>query len=84
MKRPTLFFLALLVSAPGCLSHALRGPAADHHMQTVTILNACRDGKYGACSDDLVEDLEAMAKQACLMEAIATKVDASGCRGASR
>ncbi len=70
--RITLIALALLVS--GCLSKQLRHPAEDHHVQTKTIADNCREGgSYGEspCSKELQEDLDAMASQARCLDAIA-------------
>jgi hypothetical protein len=76
MKRTALI---VLLFAPGCLAKQLRTPAQDHYVQAKHIATSCAGGTYGTCSPDLVEDLEAMAKQACLLDAIAQGNDGSQC-----
>jgi len=71
--------VAVLICA-GCLGRQLRVPAQDHHVQTRTISNRCDAGAYGPCSPELKEDLEAMAAQACLIEAIAVGDDGAACK----
>lgn len=76
MRRITL---ALFLVLPGCLAKQLRSPAEDHRVQTRHIAASCAKGIYGTCTPELREDLEAMAKQACLLSAIAEGRDGTGC-----
>jgi hypothetical protein len=80
MRNATLVLLALAL-APGCLAKQLRSPAEDHYVQTRHIAESCAKGSYGTCTPELKEDLEAMAKQACLLNAIAQGTDGTECKG---
>lgn len=70
--RSTLLLVALGCS--GCLAGQLKGPVEDHYIQTQTIADRCREGIYdnGPCGVDLQEDVDAMAKQAELLNNIVT------------
>lgn len=68
-----------LLCASSCLAGQLRAPAEDHSIQAQHIARACASGVYGPCSAELVEDLEFMAHQACLIDAIAKKADGKAC-----
>ncbi len=70
----------LVLLSTGCLAGQLRTPAEDHHVQTQHIARACEAGIYGPCSPELIEDLVAMAEQACLIAAIASKAGPEGCK----
>ena len=78
MRRP-LPLLLLLLFAPACLAKQLRTPAEDHYVQARHIAQSCAAGTYGACSPELLEDLEAMQKQACLLRAVSHGADGSEC-----
>jgi hypothetical protein len=69
MRAVVLASLALLLLS-GCLQRQLRAPVEDHRVQTTTIAKRCAEGEYGSCSTDLREDLEAMARQAELLDNI--------------
>ena len=62
--------LTLLLLLPCCLQRQLRVPVEDHRVQTTTIAKRCAEDDYGTCSTDLREDLEAMARQAELLDNI--------------
>lgn len=79
--RNATFILLVLAIAPSCLAKQLRSPAEDHYVQTRHIADSCSKGAYGTCTPELKEDLEAMAKQACLLHAIAQGTDGSECKG---
>lgn len=68
MKRAAALLLSLSLS--GCLAKSLRGPAEDHYIQTATISKRVDAGAYAGDAEALAEDLAAMAKQACLIDAI--------------
>lgn len=68
MRRTIPILIAGLLLASGCLIKTLKVPAEDHFVQTATISDRCQ--KDPACDDDMKEDLAAMAKQACLIDAI--------------
>jgi hypothetical protein len=76
MRHVPIVALALLI--PGCLAGQLRAPAQDHHVQTQIIVEQCESGTY-QCSPELLEDLQAMRDQACLIEAITAKRNGSEC-----
>ena len=62
-----------LVFVPGgCLKGQLKTPVEDHRVQASTIAEGCSTDAYAEskCSKQLQEDLDAMAKQACLLDAI--------------
>ena len=65
--------LALPLLSLSC-SHALRELAEDHAIQTGAILDKCEAGYPEApCSPELVEDMEAMNKQAVCIAEFAAK-----------
>jgi hypothetical protein len=72
--------VVVLAFAPGCLARQLRSPAENHHVQAQHIARSCAAGGYGmTCPPELVEDLDAMAEQACLLDAIAKGADGAAC-----
>lgn len=73
--------LCFTLACSGCLAATLKGPAADHHLQTRTILERCEGAYYdGKCSPDLLEDLEAMCDQAEAIRAISEGREALSCK----
>ena len=76
MKRTIPIIIAL--ACGGCLAKQLRAPVEDHYVQTRTIAERC---KATECEPDLQEDLDAMAEQACALDAIVKGEDAKGCGG---
>ena len=76
MKRITAIAIMLVCSS--CLAKKLTAPVEDHHVQTQAIAARCSDD----CDpQELREDLEAMATQACLIDAIVKGEDGSSCEG---
>jgi hypothetical protein len=69
--------------ACGCLAAQLHGPAQDHHVQTRIIEERCKAGEYDYCAPELIEDLEAMREQACLIEAITRRESGEECGSSS-
>jgi len=82
MDKRAAILLALSPILSGCLASRLASPAQDHAVQTAAILVACKTGGYGEpCHPDLVEDLEAMSEQACLIEAVTLGEGPETCGG---
>lgn len=74
MRNP-VWLVVLLASLPmlsGCLKAQLRAPVEDHRVQTSTIAELCKTDGYAEspCSQNLQEDLDAMAEQAELLDKI--------------
>ena len=78
MKRALPVLLSFALS--GCVASALRGPSQDHWIQTEVIARSCEATGYGSPKCD-EEDLKEMARQACLIAAIAHRKDGSQCGG---
>ena len=78
MKRAIHVIVCLALS--GCVASALRAPSRDHWIQTEVIVRACASGGYGAPKCE-AQDLEEMARQACLISEIAHRRDGSACDG---
>jgi hypothetical protein len=71
MLRTCVALAIVTAITGGCLQGSLRVPVEDHRIQTATIAEMCRSGGYGeACPDTLQADLDAMAEQAELLDAI--------------
>ncbi len=70
----------ILIVSTGCLTKALRVPVEDHFVQTWAIAERC---KAQECDADIQEDLDAMAQQACLLDAIVKGDDGKGCARAA-
>lgn len=62
----------MAMACGGCLTTKLRTPVEDHYVQTKTIAERCKTTGYpeAPCSKELQEDLDAMAKQAELLDNI--------------
>lgn len=75
MRRCTAILAAPLLLA-ACLKQQLQHPAEDHYVQAETIATACAADV--AC-EDYAEDMAAMAKQACLIDAILKGEDGTAC-----
>ena len=76
MRKHAIIITAVL--AGGCLAKKLRAPVEDHFVQTQTIAERC---KADCDPEELQEDLDAMAVQACLIDAIVKGNDGEQCRG---
>lgn len=71
MRRSIQIALLLaVVAAPGCLKKQLRHPVEDHRVLTSAIAEKHERGDYAGKSEELQEDLDAMAEQAKLLDAI--------------
>ena len=81
MRTRCYALLFLVTLGSGCLAKQLRTPAEDHYVQTKHIADSCAKGAYGTCTPELKEDLEAMAEQACLLNAITRGTDGAECKG---
>lgn len=67
MRHGFVLLFAFLMS--GCLAAQLKAPVEDHRIQTQVIAESCAKDGYGSarCTQD---DLDAMAEQARLLDAI--------------
>jgi len=71
MRRSALAVVFLVVTAaPGCLKKQLRHPVEDHRVLTSAIAQKHERGDYAGDPEALQEDLDAMAKQAELLDNI--------------
>lgn len=79
MKR--IIVATIVLACSGCLAKKLQTPVEDHYIQTQAIAERC---KADCDPAELQEDLDAMAEQACLLDAIVKGNDGAQCHGGEK